>query len=38
VLGFNAWGMGSMLQNATSWMEMDRDLQGMIQLTHFAYA
>ncbi len=23
VLGLNAWGMGSMFQNATSWMEED---------------
>jgi len=27
VLGINAWGMGSVLQNATSWMENDEDLK-----------
>jgi hypothetical protein len=26
VLGLNAWGAGSMPQNATSWMEKDEDL------------
>jgi hypothetical protein len=30
VLGFNAWGMGSMAQDATSRMEKDEDLQKMI--------
>ncbi len=38
MLGFNAWGMGSMLQNATSRMEEDEDLQEMIQSTHCVYA
>jgi hypothetical protein len=26
VLSLDAWGMGSELQNATSWMEKDEDL------------
>jgi hypothetical protein len=30
VLGLNVWGMGSMLQNATSRMEKDENLQEMI--------
>jgi len=30
VLGFNAWGVGSMPQNATSRMEKDEDLQEII--------
>jgi hypothetical protein len=38
VLGLNAWGMGSVPQDATSRMEKDEDLQGMIQSTHCVYA
>jgi hypothetical protein len=38
VLGFNVWGVGSMLRNVTSTMEKDEDLQKMIQSTHSAYA
>jgi len=38
VLGFNAWGMGSVLRNATSWMKKDEDLQKMIRSTHCVYA
>jgi hypothetical protein len=30
VLGLNAWGVGSVFQNATSQMEKDEDLQKMI--------
>jgi len=30
VLGFNAWGVGSVPQDATSRMEKGEDLQGMI--------
>jgi hypothetical protein len=30
VLGFIAWGVGSVPQDATSWMEKDEDLQEMI--------
>jgi hypothetical protein len=30
VLGLNAWGVGSVLRDATSRMEKDEDLQGMI--------
>jgi hypothetical protein len=30
VLGFNAWGVGSMPQNVTSRMEKDEDLQEII--------
>jgi hypothetical protein len=30
MLGLNAWGVGSMPQNATSRMEKDEDLQKMI--------
>jgi hypothetical protein len=37
-LGLNAWGVGSVPQNATSWMEKDENLQEMIRSTHFAYA
>jgi hypothetical protein len=37
VLGFNAWGVGSVPQDATSWMEKDDDLQEMIQSTCFVY-
>ncbi len=35
---FNAWGVGSVLQDATSWMEKDEDLQGMIRSTRCVYA
>jgi hypothetical protein len=38
MLGFNAWGVGNMLQDATSQMEKDEDLWEMIQSTQFAYA
>jgi hypothetical protein len=38
VLGLNAWGMGSMPQDATSRMEKDEDLQEMIQSTRCVYA
>jgi hypothetical protein len=30
MLGFNAWGVGNMPQDATSWMENNEDLQEMI--------
>jgi hypothetical protein len=30
VLGLNAWGVGSVFRDATSRMEKDEDLQGMI--------
>ncbi len=38
MLNLNAWGMGSVLQDATSWMEKDEDLQEMIRSTRFTYA
>ncbi len=38
VLGLNAWGVGSVPQDATSRMEKDEDLQGMIRFTHYVYA
>ncbi len=38
VLGFNVWGVGSVLRDATSHMEKDEDLQEMIRSTHFVYA
>jgi hypothetical protein len=38
VLGLNAWGMGSMFQGATSWMEKDENLKEMIRSICFAYA
>ncbi len=38
VLGLNAWGVGSVPQDATSWMENDEDLQRMIRSTHCVYA
>jgi hypothetical protein len=38
VLGVNAWGVGSVPWYATSWMEKDEDLQGMIQSTCCVYA
>ncbi len=38
VLGLNAWGVGSVVRNATSRMEKDEDLQGMIRSTHCIYA
>jgi hypothetical protein len=37
VLGLNAWGMGSVLRDATSQMEKDEDLQGMIRFTRCVY-
>jgi hypothetical protein len=38
VLGFNVWGMGNVLRNATSRMEKDENLQEMIRTTRFTYA
>jgi hypothetical protein len=38
VLGLNAWGMGSVPRNATSWMKKDENLQEMIRSTHCVYA
>ncbi len=38
VLGLNAWGVGNVPRNATSWMEKDEYLQGMIQSTRCVYA
>ncbi len=38
VLGLNAWGVGSVARDATSRMEKDEDLQGMIQFTYCVYA
>ncbi len=38
VLGLNAWGVGSVSQDATSRMEKDEDLQGMIRSTRCVYA
>ncbi len=38
VLGLNAWGMGSVPRDATSRMEKDEDLQGMIRFTRCVYA
>ncbi len=38
MLGLNAWGMGSVARDATSRMEKDEDLQGMIRSTHCVYA
>jgi hypothetical protein len=38
VLGFNAYGVRGMFQNATSWMETDEDLQKMIRCTRCVYA
>ncbi len=38
VLGFNAWGVGSVPRDATSRMEKDEDLQGMIRSTRYVYA
>jgi hypothetical protein len=38
VLGLNAWGVGSVLRDATSRMEKDEDLQGMIRSTRCVYA
>jgi hypothetical protein len=38
VLGFNVWGMGSVARDATSKMEKDEDLQGMIRSTRCVYA
>jgi hypothetical protein len=37
-VGFNFWGVGSVLQDATSRMEKDEDLQTMIQSTRYVYA
>ncbi len=38
VLGLNAWGVGSVPRDATSRMEKDEDLQGMIRFTRCVYA
>jgi hypothetical protein len=38
MLGLNAWGVGSMLQYATSRMEKNEDLQERIQSTYSTYA
>jgi hypothetical protein len=38
VLGLTAWGVGSVLRDATSQMEKDEDLQGIIRSTRCAYA
>ncbi len=38
VLGLNVWGVGSVPRDATSRMEKDEDLQGMIRSTHCVYA
>jgi hypothetical protein len=37
VLGLNAWGVGSVAWDATSQMEKDEDLQGMIRSTRCVY-
>jgi hypothetical protein len=37
-LGLNAWGVGSVPQNATSRMEKDENLQEIIQSTCYVYA
>jgi hypothetical protein len=36
-LGLNAWGMGNVPRDATSWMEKDENLQKMIWSICFAY-
>jgi hypothetical protein len=38
VLGLNVWGVGSVPRDATSRMEKDEDLQGMIRCTRCVYA
>jgi hypothetical protein len=38
VLGFNAWGVGSVSQNVASRMEKDENLQEIIRSTHCVYA
>jgi hypothetical protein len=38
VLGLNAWGVGSVPRDATSRIEKDEDLQGMIRSTCCVYA
>ncbi len=38
MLGLNAWGVGSVPQNATPWMEKEENLQEMIRSPRFAYA
>jgi DNA-binding transcriptional regulator GbsR (MarR family) len=38
VLGFNAWSVGNVLQDTTSQMDKDEDLQEMIQSTFSTYA
>jgi hypothetical protein len=38
VLGLNAWGVRSVPRDATSRMEKDEDLQGMIRSTRCVYA
>ncbi len=38
LLGFNAWGVGSVPRDVASRMEKDEDLQGMIRSTRCVYA
>jgi hypothetical protein len=38
MLGLNAWGVGSVLRDATSWMEKDENLQEMIRSSRCIYA
>jgi hypothetical protein len=38
VLGLNAWGVGNVPQNATSWMKKDENLQEIIRSTRCVYA
>jgi hypothetical protein len=38
VLGLNARGVGNVLQNATTWMEKDEDLQEIIRSICCVYA
>jgi hypothetical protein len=38
MLGFNAWGVGSVPRDAASQMEKDEDLQRMIRSTRCVYA
>ncbi len=38
VLGLNAWGVGSVPRDATSRMEKDEDLEGVIRSTRCVYA
>jgi hypothetical protein len=38
MLGLNAWGVGNVPRDATSWMDKDEDLQEMIRSTYCVYA